>query len=251
VNTAGSCRFAPQPEEEASREAPFGLSERFEALIASASNKHPLRLGILGGTFDPIHLGHLHIAEAACDQYRLAGVLFIPAGKPAWKLDRTMASASDRFAMVAAAIANNPRFDLSSVEFDRPGISYTIDTLRILKEAWAEKVELYFIVGADAQQDIHRWKGASEIAGLVTLLAAERPRTLASNAEALSSQGFDIRFVDALSLDISASQIRLRARAGRSLRYLVPEAVRAYIIKQGLYRDSTMTAEPFDGSEAP
>jgi nicotinate-nucleotide adenylyltransferase len=210
------------------------ISPRFDSLISISSE--PVRIGLLGGTFDPIHLGHLLIAEQAYSQYGLIGVLFIPTGKPAWKLDRQVSSAEDRFAMLTAATADNPHFDVSRIEIDRTGITYTIDSLQLLKAAWGDKVELCFIVGADSARELAGWRDATAISQLVTILAAGRPGTEDySRAEAF---GFDVQPIDTVPLDISSSELRSLALDGRSLRYVVPEPVRAYIAENALYQEA-------------
>ncbi|MDR2196620.1 MAG: nicotinate-nucleotide adenylyltransferase [Coriobacteriales bacterium] len=192
------------------------------------------RLGIIGGTFDPVHLGHLHIAEQAYAQYGLDRVLFMPTGIPAWKQGRATTPAEDRFAMLAAAIAENPHFEPSRMEIDRPGITYTIDTLRALKTLYGDEVELFFILGADTARDLDGWKDAAEIARMATILVADRPQT--EPAWGALATTFVMQAIDTIPLSISASELRALAQAGRSLRYLVPEPVYAYILERGLYR---------------
>jgi nicotinate-nucleotide adenylyltransferase len=227
---------------------PPPIAPRFDALIAQADAEAPLKLGILGGTFDPVHLGHLHIAEQAYAQYGLTGVLFIPTGRPAWKLDRPISSAEDRIAMLSAALSDNPHFDLCRLEIDRPGVTYTIDTLRTLKAYWADAVELYFIVGADAAHELSEWRDASAIATLVTILAARRPGVLSEQSD--GGLPFDLRPIDTVPLDISSSELRTLAAAGRSLRYVVPEPVRSYIREHGLYGEVAheVVGEAADGA---
>jgi nicotinate-nucleotide adenylyltransferase len=191
----------------------------------------------LGGTFDPVHIGHLHIAECAREQFALEGVLFIPTGQPIRKLATGFSASEDRYAMLKAAIADNEHFDVSRVEIDRAGATYTIDTLRALRERYGERVELFFIVGSDAAADLNTWKDADEIATLVTILSAKR--AIPQDAErSLLHNGncFDIRPIASCPLDISSQGLRERAERGDSIRYLVPDAVFAYIRERGLYQ---------------
>ena len=133
------------------------------------------RLGIMGGTFDPIHYGHLVTAEQARESLDLDAVLFMPAGSPAFKLDKPVTPAEDRYAMTVLATAANPAFLASRFEIDRPGVTYTADTLHALRDFYPPQVKLYFITGADAIIDIVTWHNASEIAELATFIAATRP----------------------------------------------------------------------------
>ena len=145
------------------------------------------RLGIMGGTFDPIHYGHLVTAEQAKDALDLDVVLFMPAGSPAFKEDEDVSGAEDRYAMTVLATAANPDFIASRFEIDRLGTTYTVDTLRELRSHYPENVKLYFITGADAINDIVAWHDADSIAGLATLIAATRPDTI-STSPALGSR---------------------------------------------------------------
>ena len=133
------------------------------------------RLGIMGGTFDPIHNGHLVAAEQACNDLGLDVVVFVPAGSPAFKQDRRVSTPEDRHAMTLLATADNPRFLVSRIEVDRPGVTYTVDTLELLRSHYPSNVELYFITGADAIIDIISWRDAARIAQLAHLVGATRP----------------------------------------------------------------------------
>ena len=133
------------------------------------------RLGIMGGTFDPIHYGHLVTAEQARESLDLDAVLFMPAGSPAFKLDKPVTPAEDRYAMTVLATAANPAFLASRFEIDRPGVTYTADTLHALRDFYPPQVKLYFITGADAIIDIVTWHDAERIAELATFIAATRP----------------------------------------------------------------------------
>jgi nicotinate-nucleotide adenylyltransferase len=211
------------------------LSLRFDPVIAKAQT--PFRLGLFGGTFDPVHIGHLHIATCACEQFSLDGVLFILAGRPIRKIRGPLTDAEDRYAMLKAVVAGNPRFDVSRVELDREGPTYTIDTLRAIQERYENRVELFFIVGLDVLADIDSWKDAGEIADRVTFLSAKRAispdleRRLVHNREC-----FDTHDIDSRLIDLSSSGLREWTGQGRSIRYLVPDAAYSYIKEQGLYQ---------------
>ena len=197
------------------------------------------RLGIMGGTFDPIHYGHLVTAEQAREAMDLDGVLFMPAGSPAFKLDKPVTAAEDRYAMTVLATAANPSFLASRFEIDREGVTYTADTLRALRDYYPENVKLYFITGADAILDIVTWHHADEIAELATFIAATRPGFDIDQARArieASGLTFDVRYIEIPALAISSTNIRKRVASGMSVRYLTSESVIGYMRKRGLYR---------------
>jgi nicotinate-nucleotide adenylyltransferase len=184
------------------------------------------RVGVFGGTFDPVHVGHLAIALAALESVPLDRVLFVPARRSPLKDRDPIASVADRVAMLQAAIAGEPRFALSRVELDRDGVSYTVDTL----EALRSEGELFLILGSDALADLARWRAPGRIRELATILVAARPG--APEPDAVHRA----RAFDAPRLDISSRELRARAARGMSLRYLVPDAVWEQIRKRGLYR---------------
>ena len=197
------------------------------------------RLGIMGGTFDPIHYGHLVTAEQAREALALDLVLFMPAGAPAFKLGKHVSAPEDRYAMCVLATAANPAFYPSRFEIDRDGVTYTVDTLRALRAEYPANVKLYFITGADAILDIVSWRDAASIAELATLIAATRPGYDIRQAQARierSGYPFDVRYIEIPALAISSSNIRDRVRIGKSVRYLTSESVIGYIQKNGLYR---------------
>lgn len=197
------------------------------------------RLGIMGGTFDPIHYGHLVTAEQAREALNLDLVLFMPAGSPAFKQDRTVTSPEDRYAMTVLATAANPAFYASRFEIDRPGVTYTVDTLKALRAHYPANVRLYFITGADAILDIVSWHDAASIASLATLIAATRPGYDIEQAQARIARSgihFDVRYIQIPALAISSTNIRDRVRLGKSARYLTSESVIGYMQKNGLYR---------------
>lgn len=196
------------------------------------------RLGIMGGTFDPIHYGHLVTAEQAREALDLDCVLFMPAGSPAFKQDLRVSNPEDRYAMTVLATAANASFYASRLEIDRQGVTYTVDTLRTLRDQYPENVELYFITGADALMDILTWHDADYLASLATFIAATRPGYDIETAKrriAESGLEFDVRYIEIPALAISSSHIRERVRQGKSVRYLTSESVMGYINKHGLY----------------
>ena len=196
------------------------------------------RLGIMGGTFDPIHYGHLVAAEQAFDDLGLDVVVFMPAGRPAFKLDRDVTSGEDRYAMTLLATSDNPHFLASRFEVDREGVTYTAETLRLLRELYPDNVEFYFITGADAICEVVTWRDAADIARLAHLVAATRPGydlDRAWDAIAASGLDFDGTYLSVPSLAISSSYLRQRVAAGQGLRYLTPDSVTGYLHKHALY----------------
>lgn len=212
------------------------ICERFDSLGADGA---PARLGIMGGTFDPIHVGHLACAEQVREALALDAVVFIPTGNPVFKRDQNVTPAEHRLAMCRLAVADNPCFDVSPLEIDRGGDTYTVDTLRTLRAHYLENVSLYFITGADALATIPKWRAADELARLATFVGATRPgfalteedrRRFAANPDLKAIP------VEITALSVSSSALRERIAVGHSVRYLVPDAVIAYVEAQGLYR---------------
>ena len=200
---------------------------------------HTYKLGIMGGTFDPVHYGHLVTAEQALGDLNLDVVLFMPAGSPAFKQDKKVASAEDRYAMCVLATAPNPYFIATRFEIDFPGITYTSQTLERLRDHYPSNVEFYFITGADAIADIVTWRDADKIARLAHVVGATRPGydlSAAKSAIAKSKIDFDVTYLEVPALAISSSYLRERVSQGQSLRYLTPDAVKGYIFKSGLYK---------------
>ena len=187
-----------------------------------------MKLGILGGSFNPIHHGHLIIATRAAEALGLDQVLFIPTALSPLKGGRTLAPVRDRLAMVRAAVRGNPLFAASDVETRRGGTSYTIDTLKTLRES--HRGRFYLILGADAARLLPRWRSIDEVKRLATLVTVARPG---------HSPGPEMPkhpIVEVPLLEISSSEIRARVRRGLSIRYLVPDAVERYIRRKRLYR---------------
>ncbi len=198
------------------------------------------RLGISGGTFDPIHYGHLIIAEEIREKLRLDSVLFIPSGNPPHKVNINVTDAVSRFEMVRHAVSSNPFFNASRIETDRMGHTYTIDTLKELKKTYGDDTEFYFITGADVVRELTTWKDYEMVFMLCHFVAVLRPGYPASDflmdIELLKSEyGVYIHEVEAPLIGISSTIIRDRVARGVSIRYLVPETVENYIYKKGLY----------------
>jgi nicotinate-nucleotide adenylyltransferase len=214
-------------------------------------------IGILGGTFDPIHIAHLAIAEEAREAVELDRVLFVPAGVPVHKPGRPISPAEDRVAMVAAAIADNPAFALSRAEVDRPGPSYAVDTLETLSAeitAAGGRPDLVFILSSDAYAGLPTWRRPERILELCRMAVMPRPGVDRVDPVAMARlvPGADRQTIvfDGPMLAVSGSTIRSRVAAGRSIRYLVPDAVIAYIGDHGLYRASRSTG-PRDPRRTP
>jgi nicotinate-nucleotide adenylyltransferase len=196
-----------------------------------------VRLGVLGGTFDPVHLGHLILGEAARQELALDRVIFVPAGEPWRKSGREITAGADRLQMLRRATAGNPAFEVSLLEIDRPGPSYTEVTLEALQDE-RPGAELFFILGRDALTDFPHWHDPQRIAELATLAVAGRgDATLGDEAE-VALPGVHVRLCHLRMprVDINATAIRDNVRDGRSVRYLVPDPVAAYIEERGLYR---------------
>jgi nicotinate-nucleotide adenylyltransferase len=194
------------------------------------------RVGLMGGTFDPIHYGHLVTAEEAVMQFGLEEVVFVPTGHPWMKADRKVSSPEHRYLMTVVATASNPRFSVSRVEIDRAGPTYTVDTLRALGAEYPD-AELFFISGADAILEIIEWKDPEDVLSLAHFIAATRPGYDLARFEAAAPTSHPkVSTMNVPALAISSSDIRRRVREGRAIRYLLPEGVKSLIEKVGLYR---------------
>ena len=197
------------------------------------------RLGILGGTFDPIHHGHLVAAQEVLYQLRLDRVLFVPAGDPPHKPSRPVSPAPHRVRMVELGTAGRDDFVLSRVDVDRPGPHYTVTTLRLLRQEWGPEASLYFIEGTDSLADILSWHRPERLIELAELAVVERPGVQLDLGELerhLPGLRERIHWVRMPSLEISSTDLRARVREGRPISYLLPAAVEAYVREQGLYR---------------
>jgi nicotinate-nucleotide adenylyltransferase len=187
----------------------------------------------MGGTFDPIHHGHLVAASEVAHLFDLDEVVFIPTGEPWQKNGRKVAEAEDRYLMTVIATASNPRFRVSRIDVDRPGPTYTIDTLRDLRTAQGPSTELFFITGADALAKMLTWHNYEEMFELAHFIGCTRP------GHQLADPGLPegrVSLVEVPALAISSSEVRERVRAGEPIWYLVPDGIVQYINKRGLYR---------------
>ena len=196
------------------------------------------RIGIFGGTFDPIHEGHLALASGVADELGFSELRFMPAGRPNFKRDRDVTPAEQRIRMVELAIACDERFVLDRREVDRAGVTYTVDTLEEL-HAEDPDARLFFIIGADSAETLVHWRGAERLSQLATFVVASRPgvsKDQVISAHAQSPFQFDLVFANTPLLDVSSTEIRERISCGRSVAGMLPSAVIAYIEQQGLYR---------------
>lgn len=203
---------------------------------------HPRRIGILGGTFDPPHVGHLWLATLAADAFALDRVVFMPAARPPHKGGRHLTSAAHRLLMTRLAIAGNPMFEVSAIEMDRPGPSFTVDSVEELRELYAGSA-LYLVMAADSLAQIDTWREPDRLLALIEWIVGPRPGAREPDPAWLSERfgpaAARIHVLQGPALDVSASDIRRRVAAGRAIRYLVPRAVEELILDQRLYRGST------------
>ncbi|HET9517541.1 MAG TPA: nicotinate-nucleotide adenylyltransferase [Actinoplanes sp.] len=190
------------------------------------------RIGIMGGTFDPVHNGHLVAASEVADRFALDEVVFVPTGVP-WQKGGAVSPAEDRYLMTVIATASNPRFHVSRVDIDRAGPTYTVDTLRDLQSAYGPGAELFFITGADALERILSWKDAHEIFDLAHLVGVTRPGFVLSDDHLPADS---VTLVEVPAMAISSSDCRARVGVGKPVWYLVPDGVVQYITKRSLYR---------------
>ncbi len=186
----------------------------------------------MGGTFDPVHYGHLVCAEEARWQFELDEVVFVPTGQP-WQ-KREVSPAEDRYMLTMLATAPNAKFSVSRVDIDRKGPTYTRDTLKTFKDFYGDDVDLFFITGADAVLDILTWKDPDEVLQLAQIIAASRPEYDLSKLDQIKVAG-RVKTMQIPALSISSTDIRDRVRTGRPIRYLVPREVLRYIVERGLY----------------
>ena len=215
-----------------------------------------MKIGILGGTFNPIHIAHLRIAEEVRERFGLEKVVFVPAAAPPHKPLAGDLPFPDRYEMVRLAITGNPRFDLSDLEGRREGKSYSIDTLRTLRRELPSD-EFFFIIGSDSFLDLGSWHEYAAIFSLCNIVVVERPGSIVPRPDqalpaALAHEfcyhdaekrlahrsGYSVYYLEGVPLDVSSSAVRELARSGWSLRYLVPDVVEHYIKEQRLYSDA-------------
>ena len=198
-----------------------------------------MKIGIMGGTFDPIHLGHLATAEAVRELFVLDEILFIPAARPPHKLDKHVTDERHRLAMTTLATRSNKFFRVSDMELKRTGLSYTFDTMNELHKNFGTSTELFFIIGADSLADLSKWHAARELVAKCHFIATTRQGVDADFSAVENFFGAaareHIHRVTTPGLEISSTDIREKVRLGRSIKYLVPEVVEDYILKEGLY----------------
>ncbi|WP_246281731.1 nicotinate-nucleotide adenylyltransferase [Fodinicola acaciae] len=193
------------------------------------------RIGIMGGTFDPIHHGHLVAASEVADRFGLDEVVFVPTGQPYWK--EGISPAEDRYLMTVIATASNPRFSVSRVDINRPGPTYTIDTLQDLREIYGKDVQMFFITGADALPAILSWKNHEELFGMAHFVGVTRPGFELSDPKLPDDVPADsVSLIEVPAMAISSTSCRERVAAKRPVWYLVPDGVVQYIEKRRLYR---------------
>jgi nicotinate-nucleotide adenylyltransferase len=199
-----------------------------------------VRIGVIGGTFDPIHLGHMLVAEEASARLELDRVLFVPAGAPPHKIGHRITDPEIRLEMVRLAISDHACFGVSRIDVDRRGPSYTVDTIRLLRDEWGMDAEIFFLIGADSLVDLPIWHQPERLLRLCQVVALRRPGyevDLDELDRLLPGAALLVRMLDIPVLDISSTKIRQRVRQGQSIRGLVPPVVERYIGEHGLYRD--------------
>ncbi len=212
-------------------------------------NKRERRIGLFGGTFDPIHLGHLRCAQEVWEAFDLSQVIFILAATPPHKLDRPIISTQHRWNMVKLAVADNPSFALSDVEIKREGASYSIETISHYHRNLRKGERLFFIIGADAFCEIETWKDYPQLFTVCDFIVISRPHFDPLRAPVLTSEGFQkkgdrflhpsghsLHLLNVTPIGIASTEIRRAVREGRSLTYLIPKEVEEYITREGLYR---------------
>jgi nicotinate-nucleotide adenylyltransferase len=207
-------------------------------LIDAASG--PRRIGVLGGTFDPPHVGHLWLATLAADSMDLDRVLFMPAARPPHKAGRRVSHAADRLLMTRLAIAPDPSFELCTVEMERPGPSYTVDTVAMLEDRYGPQTQLFLIMASDSLDQIDTWREPDQLLERIEWIVGPRPGVVLPDRSALEARFGDsaarIHLLAGPALAVSSSEIRARVAAGHAIRYLVPRGVEELITDRGLYR---------------
>lgn len=199
----------------------------------------------MGGTFDPIHMGHLVTAEEACQQFNLDHVVFMPSGEPPHKDKRNVTEAEHRYLMTMLAVVANPRFTISRLEIESNHPSYTVDTVRRFHEFYGDNLTLYFITGADAILDIIMWKDYNELLELCSFIATSRPGYTLKKLREVFGDAFavimrHVHLLEVPAMAISSTEIRRRVAAGKTIRYLTPDPVEQYIHKNNLYKPRSL-----------
>ena len=209
------------------------------ARIAEA-DEAPRRIGVLGGTFDPPHVGHLWLATLAADALDLDRVLFMPSARPPHKAGTPVTHAADRLLLTRLAIAPDPSFELCTVEMERPGPSYTVDTVEQLRDRYGPATRMYLVMAADSLDQIDTWREPDRLLERIEWAVGPRPGAALPDRDALEARFGEnaerIHLLTGPSLDVSSSEIRRRVAAGHAIRYLVPRSVEELIVDRGLYR---------------
>lgn len=189
-----------------------------------------MKIGILGGTFNPIHIGHLAIAEFVREKIALSKIIFVPSYLPPHKSTQNVAPAKDRYQMTRLAIESNPHFEISDFEIKQKATSYTFETLKYLKELYPLKTQFFFLIGEDNLHTLHTWKHVEKLYKMAQFVAVTRPKVKAAH------KNNHVRFVEMPGLEVSSSYIRKMIAQKHSVKYLLPDAVLKYIKKRHLYR---------------
>lgn len=215
----------------------LGAQQMSETPIAwSADGTRRLRLGVMGGTFDPIHHGHLVAASEVQARFALDEVVFVPTGQPWQKAGKKVSQPEDRYLMTTIATASNPRFSVSRVDIERPGPTYTVDTLRDIRALRGPQIEIFFITGADALSQILTWKGIDELFDLAHFVGVSRPGVQLGAADISHLPEDKVTLLEVPALSISSTTCRDRVAQGLPIWYLVPDGIVQYIAKRGLYQ---------------
>nr|WP_255622090.1 nicotinate-nucleotide adenylyltransferase [Tessaracoccus sp. OS52] len=215
--------------------------------MRTAPNGRRYRLGVMGGTFDPIHHGHLVAASEVAAKFQLDEVVFVPTGVPWQKAHRDVSLAEDRYLMTVIATASNPRFSVSRVDIDRPGNTYTVDTLKDLRAERGTNTELFFITGADAVRQILTWRGADELFDLAQFVGVTRPGVPMTVEDLKHLPEDRVTMLEVPALAISSTDCRARVHAAEPIWYLVPDGIVQYIQKRGLYAGFEVEQDPTAG----
>ena len=205
------------------------------ALARTERDGRRYRLGVMGGTFDPIHHGHLVAASEVAAEFGLDEVVFVPTGVPWQKRERDVSMAEDRYLMTVIATASNPRFSVSRVDIDRKGDTYTVDTLKDLRAERGDDTDLFFITGADALRQILTWRGAEELFDLAHFVGVTRPGVPLTQGDLAHLPDDSVTLLEVPALSISSTACRDRVRDHKPIWYLVPDGIVQYIAKRGLY----------------
>lgn len=206
-----------------------------ELALARTGSSRRYRLGVMGGTFDPIHHGHLVAASEVAAKFGLDEVVFVPTGMPWQKSHREVSLAEDRYLMTVIATASNPRFSVSRVDIDRPGNTYTVDTLKDLRAERGDNTDLFFITGADAVRQILTWYGADQLFDLAHFVGVTRPGVPMTPDDLAHLPEEAVTLLEVPALAISSTNCRQRVHAHEPIWYLVPDGIVQYIAKRGLY----------------